>query len=175
MPLQEIPSFQYSGHGTQTPDKSGEEADGLDEQIVPIDFKCITDDEIRSILASAKAGVTIVALLDSCHSGTAIDLKYQYLEDDVPLTLENNMSDMAANVILISGCKDNQTSADAYIGGVNQGAMTWSFLSSMANPGTSTWRQLLSNMRQALKSGGYTQIPQLSCGRPLDIDSGICI
>src|SRR5690348_14830089 len=38
----------YSGHGTQIPDRTGEEADGYDEAICPIDLNrnLITDDEI---------------------------------------------------------------------------------------------------------------------------------
>ncbi|KAH0550972.1 hypothetical protein GP486_007663, partial [Trichoglossum hirsutum] len=45
--------FHYSGHGGQTPDLDGDEDDGYDEVIYPIDYKTaghIVDDEMHLIL-----------------------------------------------------------------------------------------------------------------------------
>jgi hypothetical protein len=42
--------FHYSGHGSQVVDHSGDEEDGLDETICPVDFKSagqIIDDEVN--------------------------------------------------------------------------------------------------------------------------------
>ncbi len=64
----------FSGHGTYQPDTDGDEADGLDEALCPYDLQtkgeALTDDEIRSLFGSRKAGVRIVLIADSCHSGT---------------------------------------------------------------------------------------------------------
>jgi hypothetical protein len=64
----------FSGHGTYQPDTDGDEADGLDEALCPYDLQtrgeALTDDEIRNLFLSRKAGVRIVLLSDSCHSGT---------------------------------------------------------------------------------------------------------
>ena len=64
----------FSGHGTYQPDSDGDEADGLDEALCPYDLQtkgaALIDDEIRDIFAARKAGVRIVLLSDSCHSGT---------------------------------------------------------------------------------------------------------
>lgn len=63
----------YSGHGTYAPDTSGDEADGLDEALCPYDIKqgkVLLDDEIHELFSRRAAGVRIVLLSDSCHSGT---------------------------------------------------------------------------------------------------------
>ena len=65
----------YSGHGSQTADLDGDEADGKDETIIPRDGRTpgipdITDDEIGDMLAALDAE-RVVVVLDSCHSGTA--------------------------------------------------------------------------------------------------------
>ncbi|EFY89327.1 metacaspase CasA [Metarhizium acridum CQMa 102] len=74
--------FHYSGHGGQTKDLDGDEADGYDEVIYPVDFRQtghITDDEMHRIMVRPlQAGVRLTAIFDSCHSGTALDLPYIY-------------------------------------------------------------------------------------------------
>ena len=68
--------FFYSGHGTQVPDVNGDEADHLDEAIVPWDFDwdhpeiAITDDELQSILNQARGkGAIVDVFYDACFSG----------------------------------------------------------------------------------------------------------
>jgi hypothetical protein len=68
----------------------------------------------------------------------------------------------AANVISLSGCQDWDTSADAYLAGSAQGAMTWAFLS--AASASTTLSDLLFTMRTILSSNGFSQVPQLSFG-----------
>jgi hypothetical protein len=74
--------FHYSGHGGQTADTSGDEEDGNDEVIYPVDFTQaghIVDDEMHSIMvAPLPPGVRLTAIFDSCHSGSALDLPYIY-------------------------------------------------------------------------------------------------
>jgi len=74
--------FHYSGHGGQTPDLDGDEEDGYDEVIYPVDFRTqghIVDDEMHLIMVrSLLPGVRLTAIFDSCHSGTALDLPYIY-------------------------------------------------------------------------------------------------
>jgi hypothetical protein len=59
----------YSGHGGQVPDVSGDEADKKDETWCLYDGQLI-DDEIYFELSKFAAGVRILVLSDSCHSGT---------------------------------------------------------------------------------------------------------
>ena len=64
----------YSGHGTYVPDTNGDEADGLDEALCPYDLQtngaALLDDEIHALFSARKAGVRLVLISDSCHSGT---------------------------------------------------------------------------------------------------------
>ena len=74
--------FHYSGHGGQTPDLDGDEEDGYDEVIYPVDFRTeghIVDDEMHRIMVKPlQPGVRLTAIFDSCHSGSALDLPYIY-------------------------------------------------------------------------------------------------
>ena len=70
------------GHGGQTPDLDGDEDDGYDEVIYPVDFRTaghIVDDEMHRIMVQTlRPGVRLTAIFDSCHSGSALDLPYIY-------------------------------------------------------------------------------------------------
>ena len=59
----------YSGHGGQVPDVNGDEDDKKDETWCLYDGQLI-DDELYFELGQFKAGVRILVLSDSCHSGT---------------------------------------------------------------------------------------------------------
>ena len=69
--------FQYSGHGTQVPDDSGDEINGdtpgLDEALCPFDYAAgalLVDDDIGSIFSRLPDGVNLTCFMDCCHSGT---------------------------------------------------------------------------------------------------------
>ena len=74
--------FHYSGHGSQKADSDGDEVDGYDETIVPVDAKSagqIVDDEMNAILVQQlPPGARLTAIFDSCHSATALDLPFVY-------------------------------------------------------------------------------------------------
>ncbi|WP_280152859.1 caspase family protein [Piscinibacter sp. XHJ-5] len=61
--------LSYSGHGGQVPDVTGDEDDKQDETWCLYDAQLI-DDELYHELGRFRAGVRIVVLSDSCHSGT---------------------------------------------------------------------------------------------------------
>ena len=168
----------FSGHGTTRTDTTGDEKDGLDEMFVPLDFNCISDDEIKTFINNnLKKDVTLFALFDCCHSGTILDLRFQYFDsENYDNSTENTKeTETIGNIIMISGCKDNQTSADAYINSNFQGAMTWSFLDTVNKNPNLTWRDLITTMRSSLKVSKYQQIPQLSSGKKLDLNAKICL
>ena len=157
-------------------DRNNEETDGKDECIVSLDLQTITDDEIKTLIQTyLKNDVSLFALFDSCYSGSVLDLRYQYLDS---LNYDNDTQNMKeqetiGNVIMISGCTDKQTSADAYINNAYNGAMSWSFITSLQSNSKPTWRDLIKNMRSLLKSSKFTQIPQLSTGKSYNIDTSI--
>ncbi|KAJ7633413.1 caspase domain-containing protein [Mycena polygramma] len=71
--------FHYCGHSTQVENRSNTEEDGLDECIIPCDGekKMIVDNELKAALVNPlPAGSHLVAVLDTCHSGSLLDLKY---------------------------------------------------------------------------------------------------
>merc|ERR1712217_467546 len=74
--------FHYSGHGGSIADDDGDESDGKDECLFPVDFKeagILRDDEVSQILVqNVPDGVKLVAVCDCCHSGTIMDLPYTY-------------------------------------------------------------------------------------------------
>lgn len=82
LPQASGPLLTVAGHGGQTKDLDGDEDDGYDEVIYPVDFRQtghITDDEMHRIMVRPlQAGVRLTAIFDSCHSGTALDLPYIY-------------------------------------------------------------------------------------------------
>lgn len=170
--------FYFSGHGSYTYDRNGDETDGKDEMIISSDLQGVLDDEIKTILSTnMKREVTIVGLFDSCHSGTMFDLKFNYLDSNNydKYTENDKVSECNGNVIMISGCMDIQTSAEALIDNKVQGAMTWSFIECINKTPNSSWRELLKSMRGLLKSSSFTQIPQLSTDSFYDIDSKVFI
>jgi metacaspase-1 len=59
----------YSGHGGQVPDITGDEDDKQDETWCLFDSQLI-DDELYFELSRFAAGVRVLVLSDSCHSGT---------------------------------------------------------------------------------------------------------
>jgi len=173
--------FSYSGHGSSTYDRNSEEDDGKDEMIVTSDLQTILDDELKSLIQlHLKKGVTLFALFDCCFSGTVLDLKYQYLDslENDTFTTDNNDTETKSNVIMISGCNDTQTSADAFMEQKYQGAMTWAFLNTLKENASSSanlsWKKLLIDMRDKLKQSEFTQLPQLSSGCLIDINDNVC-
>ena len=210
--------FHYSGHGGQTKDLDGDEDDGYDEVIYPVDFRTaghIVDDEMHRIMVQPlQPGVRLTAIFDSCHSGSALDLPYIYstsgvvkqpnlakeagqgLLGIVSSYARKDISGMIsgasglfkkvtqgdaiyqknlrtktspADVIMWSGSKDTQTSADASIGGEATGAMSWAFITSLKKNPNQSYVQLLNSIRDELATK-YSQKPQLSCSHPLDTD-----
>lgn len=170
--------FFYSGHGSYISDKNNNEKTGKDQVIIPCDLNEIVDDELKSIIqTNLKKDVTLIALFDCCHSGSILDLKYQYMDslDNNNFTENINETETTGNVIMISGCNDVQTSSDAHINNKNQGAMTWAFLEAFKSEKNITWRNLLIKMRDLLKKSNFTQLPQLTSGSFFNIDAPVFI
>jgi hypothetical protein len=85
----------YSGHGGQVPDTNGDEPDRLDESWVLYNRQFV-DDESYAMYASFKAGVRILVLSDSCHSGTVHRLMPSFLQ---PAVLEERFGSTDPEVI----------------------------------------------------------------------------
>ncbi|KAK0491295.1 caspase domain-containing protein [Armillaria novae-zelandiae] len=168
--------FHYSGHGGQTKDKDGDEVDGYDEVIFPVDFKRngqIIDDEMHSIMVKPlPSGCRLTALFDCCHSGTALDLPYVYgpdgrLKKEMVSKSWRKLKSTPADVISWSGSKDGQTSADTFQGGVAVGAMSYAFITALRKTPEQSYQQLLRSVRKILHPK-YSQKPQLGSSHHID-------
>ncbi|OQU92489.1 hypothetical protein SORBI_3001G351200 [Sorghum bicolor] len=168
--------FHFSGHGVQKLDMNDDEVDGYNEALCPMDFERsgkILDDEINAtIVRPLGKGVKLHAIVDTCHSGTILDLPYlcrmsrtgywQWENHSRPSGMLAKRTN-GGLAISISGCSDDQKSADA--SGFSDesssiGAMTDSFIKAVkAEPGT-TYGRLLSAMRTRIRDGqGSRRLP----------------
>ena len=77
--------FHYSGHGGRVKDDDGDEEDGYDETLIPVDYQKagqIRDDVVYSeLVGRMPEGSTLTCLMDCCHSGTVLDLPYTFKAD----------------------------------------------------------------------------------------------
>lgn len=184
--------FYYSGHGTRIRDYSKDEISGYDSCIVPIDFRSVgvvNDDTIKYYINKIPSGANLFCVFDSCNSGTVCDLKYNLFDvsyrKDITVklngfdytqwarsqmvTVNPKQNDTVADVISLSGCRDDQVSYDL---GRN-GALTSSFLqvvrkySSGGKP-TLQLQHILQNVRGVIQTMRLSQAPQLMTGKPYD-------
>ena len=178
--------ISYSGHGTFRTDHSGDEQDGRDEMLCPLDYKTagfISDDYLKNnFINKLPENVQLVLLIDACHSGTSMDLKYQYLVNNLnTCVVHEKLSESKCQVVMVSGSKDSQTSSDAYLldqqgGGTNQqnpyeyqGAMTAAFMANYIEG--ITYKDLVEKMRAWLHKQEFTQVPQLTSGQQIDTNT----
>lgn len=164
--------FHYSGHGGQVRDQSGDEADGYDETIIPCDHKCagqITDDELFKILVKdLPEGCKLTAVIDCCHSGTGLDLPYDYQSgrgwrcEDVPFHTRGDVQ-------MLSGCEDAQTSADTSHNFSAGGAMTNALLKALKDNPMPLYPDLFRALHANLRKKGFRQRPQLTSSQPFDV------
>jgi hypothetical protein len=192
--------FHFSGHGILSHDASRDEESGKDSCICPIDVAragFISDDVIRSNLAAlVPKGVRLYMVLDACHSGTGCDLRYKY--DDASY-LTNRLAPLpekyvpndwslqqtsyefkrydktAGEVFCISGCQDEQTSADAFLGGQASGVVTYLLLNCLKNNSESTykWKHLLKDICCGEKVNRFTQRTALTSGNALNLEDTV--
>jgi hypothetical protein len=185
--------FHFSGHGSQIVDRDGDELkDGKDEILCPHDMDWdgtfLADDELRKIFSGLPGGVNLEVILDSCHSGTGtremlgisglpveLSMKTRFLpppadiacreDDDMEIRKLLRINNPMKHV-LFSGCRDNQTSADAYIRGRYHGAFTYYLCRHLRElQGAVTRAELLRIVRASLKFNGFSQVPQLEAPR----------
>ncbi|KAL5210748.1 hypothetical protein ABZP36_006371 [Zizania latifolia] len=167
--------LHFSGHGVQKLDNDGDEVDGYDEALCPVDFEergVILDDEINeTIVQPLGPGVKLHAIVDTCHSGTILDLPFLCRISRTGYWQwehHNRRPDMTKGTsgglaISISGCGDSQTASDTTAFTATEastGAMTYSFIKAvLSEPGT-TYGRLLSAMRATIRdNGGDLGIP----------------
>ena len=172
--------FHYSGHGSQVPDRNGDEVDDLDEIICPYDLDWenpFTDDDLYEIVKDLPPGVNLTVVLDCCHSGTGLREAAPGRERNRCLVAPAAVSQSRRvgravrrfgsraaqrGAILIAGCRSDQTSADAYIDGDYHGALTYFLCKAIEATGSGpSYRDVIERVRWDLRDNRFDQVPQL--------------
>lgn len=152
--------------------------------------RMIRDDDFSRIFSTLKEGVELVVVLDACHSGSGLrsfgmesDRSYsksKYIESPIeiecPIDINSEASREASRAfalslleysnqkgILISGCRSNQTSADAYIRGNYNGALTYCLVQLLEQNPKIQYKDLVERLNQLMVQGGFSQEPELNC------------
>jgi Caspase domain/Domain of unknown function (DUF4384) len=178
----DIVYFHYSGHGSQVEDLNGDEADGLDETIVPQDGRSpnvadIVDDELDAIFARLKTRNAVI-VLDSCHSGTAtraIDIRARSIPQDKRIDLyqsENGGTHtraivpvMSSRYVVMSAASPTEEALDGPVEGRYHGFFTYALAKSIsaARDGASA-REIFSGVARELTriqaQFGRTSMPE---------------
>ena len=174
--------FTNASHGTYLAD-TDEDEPKFDEAICPYDTdsNLLVDDELRELFLNIPDGVRLTVISDSCHSGSVTrvavngyrrnrQLSPALLEKPVLSFDEMRLARKAAekfpesgmNEILLSGCKSNQTSADAYIANDYHGAMSYYAIKAITDAGYKlSYAELHKALLPMLEEENYDQVPQL--------------
>ncbi|KAF9975242.1 Ca(2+)-dependent cysteine protease [Actinomortierella ambigua] len=128
---------------------------------------------IRGTSALASLGYELVQENFDADALKELQEKYkQLLLEEKELKRQVKLKAANADVIMFSGCKDDQTSADVKItrGTISSanGAMTYAFTKSIRQNPNQSYQEMLNSIRDLLKEK-YNQKPQLSSCRPMDM------
>jgi hypothetical protein len=132
-------------------------------------------DEVAAAIAVLPAGATVIILMDCCYSGditkymqsfispTKHPIKSRFYNPGLtaPKRYRRRMlkTDIRkTNWLVISGCGEHQTSADAYIDGKYNGAFTYYSLKAL-EPGM-TFQQWYDEIKKYLPGDGFNQAPE---------------
>ena len=179
--------FTYSGHGTWVPDQDGDEPDGRDEALCPYDINtrgALLDDDIRTLFDHRGAGVRLLLISDSCHSGSVSrgddsDLdaggpRARFLPPEawkkageLPTAARASTQAVISGIrrtgsdLLLAGCRDQEYSWDTSFGGRPNGAFTFYALKTLREKKPSTYERWYAEIRKYLPTNRLPQEPQI--------------
>lgn len=156
--------FHYSGHGSSVDDKGYDETDGKDEVLCEGN-RYVLDDDINEVLRDLPEGVTVIMIIDACCSGSIADLQHRFFFGRY--LVQESEKNVKANVILLSGCEDEDTSSETVEDGKSFGALTYEFCNILddGNHKSYSWLLLSGIISSRLNVKGFTQRPQLSTSK----------
>lgn len=178
--------FTYSGHGTWTPDRSGDEPDGRDEALCPYDLStkgALLDDDIHALFTLRRPGVRIVLISDSCHSGSVTRGSEEDVDPGVPrirfmppeawmpkedlpppalrMALPRGGFTRSGGDLLLAGCQDTEYSYDTRFNGRPNGAFTYYALKALREAKPTSYEKWFNAIRAYLPSTRLPQTPQI--------------
>ena len=160
--------IHYSGHGSQMIDVKNPIKEGIEDVIIPVDYQqagFILDIELFNIIQHSKCKTMMI--FDCCHSGTVCDLEwcFQYKNNSFTKYQIDEKEIKNPDIYCFSGCKDSQTSADAFSPRqqLSFGAFTDSFIHCLKeNDFNMSILKLYADICKYILSKGYIQTPVLS-------------
>jgi hypothetical protein len=100
------------------------------------------------------------------HAFVHKDVEVDFSREHEVLDAWTNRDEMAATIVVLSGCADDETSAEGFEENEFQGVMTWAFLDVVEGLGSGVALGVLQDMMRAQLAGNnYAQTPQLSFSR----------
>ena len=162
--------FHFSGHGSFEWDLSGDERDGQDECLVAADGGLISDDILlKRLVLQLPQKSRLVCVIDCCHSGTQLDLRYRYVGGSRSKIVHRDFPYRdCCRAVCLSGCRDTGTSQEVMgEDGTWAGVMTSSLLDHLTEDGNPTCQDLLRRLRASLKHNGFCQVPQMTSTHPI--------
>lgn len=174
--------FTNASHGTYLAETDGDE-DKYDEAICPhdTDSNLLVDDDLRELFKNIPKDVRLTVISDSCHSGSVTRVmtnEYRRSRQLNPRVFggkelapeqlraargkKEKYPESGMKEILLSGCKSNQTSADAYIANDYHGAMSYHAIKAITDGNYNlTYADLHKRLVSMLADENYDQVPQL--------------
>jgi len=181
----------FSGHGSNVPDNDGDEADRRDEILCPTDLDDFLKKTVRAMPQGVSLTFITDCCHSGTITRAVLPPDAPVMERYLPspwdlaavesgrrtrgtmrgsLRQSSRTSRRSRDVvavpgmreILISGCRADQTSADAWIKGSYNGALTYYLVDVLTNArGPLTNRELHQRVNAKLARAGYDQVPQL--------------
>jgi hypothetical protein len=178
--------IHYSGHGTSIP---GGERDGRDECLVPSDGLLIPDNYLADLFRYFNPLTRVVFVADCCHSGTIADFPLSWprlaagppvAEDGEPRLPSRGPRFAGMRMLSISGCRDDQTSADAFMQDPldadkmgYSGAMTAHLIHVMRDAVGDNIFDVTRELTARLAAAGFAQRPVLASCHDLRRDGAV--
>lgn len=182
---------QWSSHGDLIPDEAEDDGlmEALCPTDALLDYpkNMISARDLSNTFANVTEGARVLFLADCCHSGldpddaarlrAFVSNPHGYRRPRA-LIRPDGLSGRPAGArvrrlargqvvtpwrrwILLSGCRSEQTSADAHLDGEYQGAMTHAYRAARRKRPALSLSELHDHMRRTLAAGGFDQDPQL--------------
>lgn len=173
-------TFHYSGHGTQFEDQNGQDIQALCPHDIQDENTVITDKQLHDIFHKIPLSSKLYFIADCCHSGTIdrdLSLPINTLHRTMMIPkfitvpgvkkskkkgIGRRQLMVSSRHVLLSGCMDDQTSADAYFEGKPHGALTYAFTKHLEKNRQVNWTNMHAQIVPWLKNNGFHQTPQLS-------------
>lgn len=203
----DIVYFHYSGHGGQVEDnadpslgrnpKVGDELDGLDETLIPSDYKAqgdgskdIRDDELEELLAGLP-GRHVTVTADSCFSGTITrngrrlvrGIKFSRPvaanprgRKDGPSGIFPQGATLPASLVVISAARNDQLASETSDESTHKemGAFSYSLVRALTGAGSeTTYRDIFERINGEITRWSEVQNPQLEGNRDNVLFSGV--